>query len=96
MAKNDSTTDLSNNSQELNASFSVLTMSIASSAAMALGLAPHPQSGESSKDPHMAKFNIDLLIMLKEKTNGNLSKDEQSFIDSVINDLQMKYVQNKS
>lgn len=81
--------------QKFEASFSVLTMSIASSAAMALGLAPDPQTNEVHKDKNMAKFNIDLLLMLKEKTKGNLSGDEDRFLDSVIADLQMKFLQDK-
>ncbi len=81
--------------QKLEASFSVLTMSIASSAAMALGLAPDPHTNETHKDKDMAKFNIDLLVMLKDKTKGNLSGDESKFIDSVISDLQIKFVQDK-
>jgi len=81
--------------QKLEASFSVLTMSIASSAVMALGLAPDPQTNQTHKDKNMAKFNIDLLVMLKDKTKGNLNGDELKFIDSVITDLQMKYVQEK-
>jgi hypothetical protein len=81
--------------QKLEASFSVLTMSIASSAVMALGLAPDPQTNQTHKDKNMAKFNIDLLLMLKDKTKGNLNGDELKFIDSVITDLQMKYVQEK-
>jgi hypothetical protein len=81
--------------QKLEASFSVLTMSIASSAAMALGLAPDPHTNETHKDKNMAKFNIDLLVMLKDKTKGNLNQDESKFIDSVISDLQIKFVQDK-
>lgn len=81
--------------EKLEASFSILTMSIASSAAMALGLAPNPQTGEVSKDKNMARFNIDLLVMLQEKTKGNLNKEETQFLDSVINDLQLKFVQEK-
>jgi hypothetical protein len=81
--------------QNFEASFSVLTMSIASSAAMALGLAPNPQSNEIQKDKNMAKFNIDLLLMLKEKTKGNLSSDEARFIESVIADLQMKFLHDR-
>ena len=79
----------------LDASFSVLSMSIASSAAMALGLAPDPHTGETHKDKNMAKFNIDLLLILKDKTKNNLNADEQQFLDSVITDLQMKFVQEK-
>ncbi|MES3038388.1 MAG: DUF1844 domain-containing protein [Bdellovibrionota bacterium] len=78
---------------QLEASFSMLVMSLASSAAMALGLAPDPQTGESHKDKAMAKFNIDLLLLLKEKTTGNLAPDEQRLIDSILTDLQMKFIQ---
>lgn len=81
--------------EKLEASFSVLTMSIASSAAMALGIAPDPQTGQIHKDRAMAQFNIDLLIMLKSKTQGQLTADEQRFLDHVINDLQLKFVQLK-
>lgn len=80
------------NEEKLEASFSMLTMSIASSAAMAMGLVPDPEQ-KTQKDKNMAKFNIDLLIMLKSKTANNLSTDEQHFIDSVIADLQLKFVQ---
>lgn len=78
--------------ENLEANFSVLIMSIASSAIMAMGLAPHPQSGEVSKDKNMARFNIDLLLVLKNKTKGNLSGDEAQFLENLISDLQMKYV----
>ncbi len=81
--------------QKMEANFSVLTMSIASSAAMALGLAPDPQTNKLHRDKNMAKFNIDLLVMLKDKTKGNLSKEESQFIESVISDLQLKFVQDK-
>nr|WP_295905949.1 DUF1844 domain-containing protein [uncultured Bdellovibrio sp.] len=78
--------------EKLEASFSVLIMSIASSAVMAMGLAPHPQSGEVTKDKNMARFNIDLLLVLQAKTKGNLSGDEAKFLENLISDLQMKFV----
>lgn len=80
--------------EKLEASFSVLVMSIASSAVMAMGLAPHPQSGETHKDKNMARFNIDLLLMLQTKTKNNLTTDEKQFLETVINDLQIKFVQS--
>jgi len=79
--------------EKMEASFSILIMSIASSAVMAMGLAPHPQSGETSKDKNMARFNIDLLVMLQEKTKNNLSEEENKFLQSLISDLQIKFVQ---
>ncbi len=83
------------NQQNLEASFSTLILSIASSAAMALGLAPHPETQEMNKDLKMARFNIDLLVLLQTKTKGNLDEDEQKFLESVISDLQLKYVQSE-
>lgn len=79
----------------LEANFSTLALSIASSAAMALGLAPNPANGKVEKDLELARFNIDLLRMLREKTKGNLADDEQKFIESIISDLQMKFVTAK-
>ncbi|QLY26443.1 DUF1844 domain-containing protein [Bdellovibrio sp. KM01] len=78
--------------EKMEASLSVLIMSLASSAVMAMGLAPDPQTGQTSKDKNMARFNIDLLVVLQQKTKGNLSSDEAQFLDNLINDLQMKFV----
>lgn len=78
--------------EKMEASFSVLLMSIASSAVMAMGLAPDPQSGKVNKDKELARFNIDLLVVLQDKTKGNLSGDESKFLENLISDLQMKYV----
>ncbi len=75
--------------------FSTLVLSIGSSAAMALGLAPNPQTQKVEKDLGMARFHIDLLILLQGKTKNNLDAEEQRFLDSVINDLQLKFIQAK-
>lgn len=44
------------------------------------------------KDVQAAKAIIDILIMLKEKTKGNLTSDEQKILDESIHDLQMRYL----
>lgn len=82
-------------SESVDASFSMLVMSVASSAAMALGLTPNPQSGNVEKDKDMARFNIDLLLVLKEKTQNNLSKEEGELLDHLLKDLQLKFIQFK-
>ncbi len=81
-------------SNELEASFSTLVLSIASSAAMALGLAPHPVSGKTEKDLNLARFNIDLLTMLSEKTKNNRTPDEDRFMTTILQDLKMKFIQD--
>ncbi|WP_413580737.1 DUF1844 domain-containing protein [Bdellovibrio sp. HCB288] len=77
---------------KMEASLSVLIMSLASSAVMAMGLAPDPSTGQTAKDKNMARFNIDLLVVLQQKTKGNLTADEAQFLDNLINDLQLKFV----
>ena len=59
---------------------------------MALGLEKNPQSAKYEKDLNLARFNIDMLKLLKDKTKNNLSVDEQKFLDSVLSDLQLKFV----
>ncbi|MBL7672030.1 MAG: DUF1844 domain-containing protein [Bdellovibrionaceae bacterium] len=80
-------------SSSLEASISVLVMSIGSSAAVSLGLSPNPQTGKIEKDREMARFNIDLLVVLQQKTKGNLSDDESGLLGNILSDLQMKFVQ---
>ncbi len=81
--------------QNLEASFSMLIMSLASSTMLALGLTPDPQTNKTEINKPMARFNIDLLIILKEKTKNNLSNDELGLLDHILQDLQMKFIQLK-
>jgi len=81
--------------QQIEANFSTLVLSIGSSAAMSLGLAPNPANGKQEVDKKMAKFNIDLLEMLKVKTQNNLSAEEDTFMTQMIGDLKMKFVELK-
>ena len=76
----------------LEASFSTLILSIASSAAMGLGLSPNPNSGETQVDKEMAQFNIDLLEVLKTKTENNRTEEEDKLINQILSDLKMKFI----
>lgn len=82
----------------LEPTISTLVLSLSSAALIALGLATDPSQDikEPKIDKSMAKFNIDMLIMLKEKTKGNLTPHEQKLIDVIISDLQIKYVEINS
>lgn len=81
--------------QKVDASFSTLILSIGSTAAMSLGLAPNHQSGNIEVDLPMARFNIDLLEMLQTKTKGNLLAEESDFLKHLLHDLQLKYIDHK-
>jgi Domain of unknown function (DUF1844) len=72
--------------------FSTLIFSLSSSALFHLGEIADPQTGEKKKDLPLAKHSIDSIVMLREKTKGNLTEEEQKFVDSVLTDLQWRYV----
>lgn len=78
---------------ELQVDFSMLVMSLAGSAACGLGITPNPETGKTEKHLDMAKFNIDLLMCLQEKTKGNLTDPEQKLLDRLLNDLRLQYIQ---
>jgi hypothetical protein len=78
---------------KLEASFVTLAMSVASSALMSMGLVPDPQKSKSAVNLDMARFNIDLLEMLQDKTKGNLAHEEQDFMTQVLADLKMKFLE---
>lgn len=86
---------MDNNNQNIEASFSTLLMSIGSSAAISLGLSPDPSTGKTGTNKEVARFNIDLLKILEEKTKNNLSNEEASFLKHIISDLQLKFVELK-
>ena len=83
-------------SNKLQASFSTLILSIGSNAAMSLGLSPHPESEKVSIDLEIARFNIDLLKVIQEKTKNNLNEEEGHLLTNMLSDLQYKFVEVKS
>ena len=73
--------------------FLQLVMGLQSSAWMLLGKIQNPLSGKIEKNLEAAKATIDTLVMLREKTKGNLSKTEIGLLDSAIQQLQLNYVE---
>jgi len=53
----------------------------------------HPLTKAKAKDLNAAKEVIDLLSILKEKTKGNLSAEEEKILTSMLSDLQLKFVE---
>lgn len=72
--------------------FSTLIMSLSSSALYHLGEIPDPQTGQVNKDLPLARHTIDIIGMLKEKTAGNLTDEEQMFVDNMLTDLRLRFV----
>ncbi len=72
--------------------FSSFVFSLGSSALMLMGETLDPQQPNPPVNLPQAKEIIDILSMLEEKTQGNLSTEEASVIRDMLYTLRMKYV----
>jgi len=72
--------------------FTTFVFSLGSSALIHLGDAPHPETGEIRRDLALARESIDLIDMLREKTKGNLTPEEERFLGALLYDLRMRFV----
>ncbi len=75
------------------ADFKSLMGVLASQAIMGLGAVADPKSGRVVIDLDGARFSIDLLGVLEEKTKENLSDEEDTELKQVITELQARFVQ---
>ena len=72
--------------------FSSFLLSLSSSSLFHLGEIADPQSGEKKKDLALAKQSIDIISLLKDKTKGNLTQEEENLLDHLLYDLRMRFV----
>jgi hypothetical protein len=77
--------------QKMNPHFASLVMMLASACWQQLGKVPNPMSGKIEKELPHAQVTIELLTMLRDKTKGNLSSDEERLIANTLSDLQLNY-----
>lgn len=80
-------------SENISIDFSTFAVSLGSAALMGLGLAKNPSTGNFEKNLDSAKLHIDLLTMLKDKTKGNLTKEEEDLLSALLYDTKMRYVE---
>jgi hypothetical protein len=64
---------------------------LATQASFALG-EPHPMTGEPHQDLEMARTLISMIEVLRTKTKGNLSRDEQAALDEILYQLRMDFI----
>lgn len=69
-----------------------LFMMLASEALISMGEAPDPATGQRHVELDHAAGVVDLLMLLREKTEGNRSPEETQIIDELLYDLQLRYV----
>lgn len=57
-----------------------------------LGEVPNPYTNKKEEDVEAASHTVEILSMLQQKTKGNLSKDEEQLLDTVLYELRMKFM----
>lgn len=82
-----------NHFTETEIDFSSFILSLGTQVLMHLGEIPNPITNKKEKELSLAKQTIDLIGMLKEKTKGNLTVNEEQLIENLLYDLRMKYVE---
>jgi hypothetical protein len=78
------------------ASFELLLTTLATEALVALGQVPHPVTGKTQVQRNQAKFLIDTVDVLRQKTAGNLTTSEQQVLDSLLHQMRLVFVQTAS
>lgn len=73
--------------------FSTFILSLSTSALVHLGELPDPISNKKEVNLQLAKQTISIIEMLREKTKGNLTDEEEKLLDNVLYDVRLKYVQ---
>jgi hypothetical protein len=73
--------------------FSNFIQSLVAQAYMFLGMLRDPRQPQPLFDAEAAHETIDILSLLREKTAGNLTPEEEDFFDAHLGDLKLAYVQ---
>jgi hypothetical protein len=60
---------------------------------VALGKMLNPANNQITRNLDQARYVIDILEVLKEKTEGNLADDERRFVDQTLSTLRLNYVE---
>ncbi len=75
------------------ASFSLFVSSLVTQALISLGEVENPFSKTKAQNFDQAKFTIDTLQIIKDKTSGNLTDAETKLLETALYDLRMGYVE---
>ncbi len=79
--------------EKFNQHFIQLVIGLQTTAWMALGKQINPQKGKAEVNLELARDSIDTLLMLKEKTMGNLTETEKGILENSMQDLELNYIE---
>lgn len=87
---------MSDNDQKSEAMFMQLVLTFQMAAWQQMGKIKNPMTDKVERDLNQAQFSIDILEMLRLKTEGNLNDNEKQFLNKILSELQMNYVDEMS
>jgi hypothetical protein len=76
------------------ANFSLFVSGLATQVLISLGELANPLTGRKEKSLPEAKYTIDTLAILKDKTRGNLTPEESALLEGFLTDLRLRYVKS--
>jgi len=74
------------------ASFATLVNSLMMQTLMAMGGVEDPETKKRIVDLNLARFHIDMLTILEEKTKGNLTEEENQMLSQVLHELRVNFL----
>jgi hypothetical protein len=74
--------------------FSALVLGFSSAALYYMGEATVEGRAPGQKNLPLARQNIDIILMLRDKTKGNLTADEEKLLTQLVSDLQVKLIES--
>lgn len=77
---------------DLEPNFYLIVNTFVTQALISLGAVKNPFTKKEETNLEHARFCIDLLNVLQRKTRGNLSSEEEKYLDDVLSDLRIRYV----
>lgn len=72
--------------------FSSIVFPIYTQALIKLGLLEDPRTNQLETNLEYAKRLIDILDLLRDRTKGNLEKEEENFLEAILSQLKLNYL----
>jgi len=72
--------------------FPAFVMSLNTSALYHLGEIADPQTGKRIVELDLARHAIDTLVLIQNKTKGNLTADEEELLKNILYDIKIRFV----
>lgn len=73
--------------------FNTFIIGLASTTLIHLGAAANPDTGRTERNLDLARESLELLSMLREKTRGNLTEEEEKLFATLLTDLRLRFVE---